>query len=97
MLCIVNSVHPRNHELFALRLLLRQFPSRTSEELRTVNDEICQHFYEAVRQLRLVANQDQEAESCLQDGIDLNRSSSDIRVILAQMACHGASQEVLEV
>jgi hypothetical protein len=83
MLCIINSVYPRNHELFALRLRLRRFPARTWEELRAVNDEICQNLYEAVRQLGSVANQDQEAEICLQDAIDLNGSPRDICFILA--------------
>jgi hypothetical protein len=31
MLCIINSVYPKNHELFALKLLLRRFPARTWE------------------------------------------------------------------
>jgi hypothetical protein len=79
-----------------LRLLLRRFPARTWEEPRAVNDKICQNHYEAVRQLGLVANQDQEAEICLQDAIDLNGPPSDIRFILAQMVCHGASRKVLE-
>jgi hypothetical protein len=73
MLCVINFVHPKNHQLFAMRLLLRRFPARTWGQLRTVDDEICQNVYDAVRQLGLVANQDQEAEICLQDAIDLNR------------------------
>jgi hypothetical protein len=85
-----------NHELFALRLLLRRFPARTSKELRTVQDEICQNFYEVVRRLGLVANQDQEAEFYLQDAIDLNRPPSHIHFIMAQMVRHGASREVFE-
>jgi hypothetical protein len=28
ILCILNSVHPKDQELFALRLLLRRFPAR---------------------------------------------------------------------
>jgi hypothetical protein len=96
MLCIINSVHPRNHELFASRLLVRRFPTRPWEEPLRLNNEICQNLYGAVKQLGLIANQDHEAEICLQDAFDLNRPPSDIRFILAQMVCHGASREVLE-
>jgi hypothetical protein len=51
VLCIANSFHPRNHELFALKLLLRRYPARSWEALRTINDEISQTFYEAVKHL----------------------------------------------
>jgi hypothetical protein len=33
ILCIFNSVHPKNHELFALQFLLRRFPARSWEDL----------------------------------------------------------------
>jgi hypothetical protein len=55
-----------------------------------------QTFYEAVRQLGLVSNRDQDAEICLQDVIDLNRPASDIRFLLAQMVYYGASRESSE-
>jgi hypothetical protein len=44
-----------------------------------------------------VSNQDQEAEICLQEAIDLNRPASDIRFLLAQMVYYGASRESLEI
>jgi hypothetical protein len=81
-ICILCSVHPRMHELFALRLLLRRFPARSWEDLRFHNGEVHPTFHEAACQLGLVPNRDQEAEICLQDGIDLNRPASDIRFLL---------------
>jgi hypothetical protein len=96
VLCIINSVHPRNHELFALRLLLRRFSARNWEQLRICNGEICPTFYEAARQLGLVANQNQEADICLQDAIELRRPPSDLRFLLAQMVNYGADREILE-
>jgi hypothetical protein len=44
----------------------------------------------------LVSNRGQEAESCLQDAIDLNRPGSDIRFPLAQIVYYGVSHESLE-
>jgi hypothetical protein len=32
-ICILRSIRPRMHELFALRLLLRRFPARSCEDL----------------------------------------------------------------
>jgi hypothetical protein len=95
-MCILRSVHPQMHELFALRLLLRRFPARSWENLRFHNGELHHAFHEAARQLGLISNRDQEAEICLQDVIDLNRPTSDIRFLLAQMVYHGTSRESLE-
>jgi Cdc6-like AAA superfamily ATPase len=53
-------------------------------------------FYEAVRQLELISSTEQEAEICLQDAVDLQRPSSDIRFPLAQMVEHNPSREFLE-
>jgi hypothetical protein len=92
MLYIINSIHPRNHELFAFRLLLRRFPARTLDELQAVNDGMSQDFYEVARQVKFGTNQGQQAEMCLQDPIDINKPSSGIRFILAQMICHGVSR-----
>ena len=96
ILCIINSVHPKNHELFALRLLLRRFPARSWEDLRNHNGETCETFHDAARQLGLVMNQDQEAQICLQDAIELGRPPSNIRFRLVQMLHDGASRETLE-
>jgi hypothetical protein len=90
--CILHSVHPRTEKLFALELLLRQFPARRWEDLRYHNGEVHQTFHEAARQLGLVSNRDQEAEICPQDAIGLNRLASDIRFLLAQMVYYGASR-----
>jgi hypothetical protein len=56
VLCIANTVRPRNHELFELRLLLRRFAAGTWEELRTCNGEPCHSFYYAAQQHRLLSN-----------------------------------------
>jgi hypothetical protein len=96
VICILRSVHPRMHELFALRLLLRRFPARSWENLRFHNGEVHQTFHEAARQLGLVSNRDQEAEICLQDAINLNRLASDMCFLLAQMVYYGTSRESLE-
>jgi hypothetical protein len=92
----LNSVHPKNHELFALRLLLRRFPARSWEDLRTHNGIVFQTFHEGARQLGLISNLDQEAQVCLQDAVDLNRPPSDIRFLLALMVQNGANQTSLE-
>jgi hypothetical protein len=55
-ICILRSVHPKMHEPFALRLLLRRFPARSWEDLRFHNGEMHQTFHEAARQLGLVSN-----------------------------------------
>jgi hypothetical protein len=94
-ICIRRSVHPPMREPFAIRLLLRRFPAR-SWDLRFHNGEVHQTFHEAARQLGLASNLDQEAETCLQDAIDLNRLASDIRFLWAQMVYYGASRESLE-
>jgi hypothetical protein len=39
-ICILCSVHPRMHELFTLRLLLRRFRTRSCEDLRIHNGEV---------------------------------------------------------
>jgi hypothetical protein len=87
--CILRSVHPRMHELFALRLLLRRFPARSWEDLRFHNGEMHQTFHEAARQLGLASNRGQEAEMCLQDAIDLKRPASDISFLLTHMVYYG--------
>jgi hypothetical protein len=38
---VLNSVYPRNHELFALRLLLRRFPARNRERLHSHDGQVC--------------------------------------------------------
>jgi hypothetical protein len=85
VLSIVNTIHPRNLELFALRPFLRRFAARTWEELRTHNGEVCQAFYQAARQLGLLSNPDQEAVICLQNAIDLQKHPSDMPFLWAQM------------
>jgi hypothetical protein len=35
--CLMPSVSPQDHELFALRMLLKRFPARSWDELRTYN------------------------------------------------------------
>jgi hypothetical protein len=62
VICILPSVHPRMHERFALRLLLRRFPARGWEDLRFHNGEVHETFHEAARQPGLISNRDQEAE-----------------------------------
>jgi hypothetical protein len=81
--CILRSVHPRMHESFASRLPLRRFPARSWEDLRFHNGEVHQTFHKAARQLGLISNRGQEAETCLQDTIDPNRPASDILFLLA--------------
>jgi hypothetical protein len=49
-ICILCSVHPRIHELFALRPLLRRFPARSWEDLRFHKREMHQIFHEDARQ-----------------------------------------------
>jgi hypothetical protein len=62
-ICILRSVHPRMHGLFALRLFLRGFPARSWDDLRFHNGEVHQTFHEAARQLGLVSNRDKKPKS----------------------------------
>jgi hypothetical protein len=97
VLCILNSVHPSNHKLFALRLLFRQFCDQDWKEVRSVHGNRCHTFSEAARQLGLATNQNNEARVCLQDAIELRRPPSDIRFLLAQIVHYGTSREELEI
>jgi hypothetical protein len=89
VLSIVNTIHPKNLELFALRPFLRRFAARTWEELPTHNGAVCQTFYEAARQRGLLSNPDQEAVICLQNAIDLQKHPSNMPFRLAQMVNYG--------
>jgi hypothetical protein len=97
ILCMLHSVHPRDRERFALRLLLRNFPARSWEELRTRNGRIWDTFDEAAHEAGLVSDRDDEAVICLQDAVDMRRPPSDVRFLLAQMIAFGASRERLLV
>jgi hypothetical protein len=92
----LNSIHPKNHELFALRLLIRRFPARSWEELRNHNGIIFHSSHETARHLGLVANRDHEAEICLQDASEINRPASDIRFLLALMVHYVSSRKPME-
>jgi hypothetical protein len=52
VLCLVNAIQPRNHELSTLPRLLRPLAATTWEQLRTHDGGIAQTFYEAARQHR---------------------------------------------
>jgi hypothetical protein len=84
------------HDIFARRLLLQRFPTRSWEQHRKHNGEVHHTFHEAARQLGLISNRDHEAEICLQEAIDLNGLPTDIRFLLGQIGYYGASREPLE-
>jgi hypothetical protein len=97
ILCMLHSVHPRERERFALRLLLRNFAARSWEELRTRNGRRWDTFYEAAHESGLVSDRDDEAVICMQDAVDMRRPPSDVRFLLVQMIAFGASRERLLV
>jgi len=59
---------PRNKERFYLRILLSQIKGATSyEDVRTIDGNLCDTFEEAVRQLGLLDEEDNEFDKCLKE------------------------------
>jgi hypothetical protein len=85
IICIINSVNIRDSELFALRLLLRLYPARSWEELRTRDGQVFATYDMTVKYLGLVQNTDDEARISMFDAIALKRPPSDLRFLFAQI------------
>jgi hypothetical protein len=96
VICILQSVDRSKHELFALRILLRRFPARCWEDLRTHHGQTWSSFAETTYQLVLVTDPNQGAELYIQDAVELGRPPSEIRFLLATMVFYGASRAFLE-
>jgi hypothetical protein len=96
VLRILDSIHPNNHELFALRLLFPSADAITSKEVSTHNGEVYQTFAETARQLDMVSNCYEEVQICLQVAIELRRPLSNMWLRLAQTSYYGSSREPLE-
>jgi len=59
---------PRNQERFYLRILLSQIKGATSyEDVQTIDGNLCDTFEEAVRQLGLLDEEDNEFDKCLKE------------------------------
>lgn len=84
------------HDLFCRRILLRRFPARSWEELRTHNGVTWRRFIDTGYYLGLVTDPNQEAQIDLHDAVDLGRPLYEIRFLVAQMVSHGARRELLE-
>jgi hypothetical protein len=87
---MLNPVSPSRTEEFALRILLRHFPAREWEDLRTHNGTLFTTFAGAALALGLVGNVNQNARICLDDAIIFNRPPSDIRFLLVLCVRNGA-------
>jgi hypothetical protein len=72
ILCMLISVHLGHLERFALRLLLRDFPARSWDDVRTRHGWSSEIFHEATRAVGLLSDRNHEAAICLQDTIVLN-------------------------
>jgi hypothetical protein len=95
ILCMLNTVSPMNHELFALRLLLRTFAARSWEDLYTQNGQVWASFQEAAREAGLIRDRQDEAVISVRDAIAMNRPPSELRFMVAQMIAYGANRETL--
>lgn len=87
--CSINFVDPSNNEKFALRLLLLNLPARSFDDLKLVDGELCDSFYDAALRRGLVGD-DKEYFHCLKEAIDNNRPPSDLRFMIALFAQQGA-------
>ena len=87
--CSINIVDPSNRQKFALRLLLLNFPARSYDDLKTVDDVLYESFYDAAFHRGLVGNS-AEYYLCIQEAIDTNRPPSDVRFMIALFAQQGA-------
>jgi hypothetical protein len=96
ILCMLGAVHVANTELFAMRLLLRQFPARKWRDLRTHNGTTYETFGQTVRALGIIADRQDEARIALADAAAMNRGPSEMRFLLAEMVRYGANRIPLE-
>jgi hypothetical protein len=96
ILCMLGAVNVKKTELFAMRILLRQFPARGWESLREHAGRVWPTFREAVQALGIISDRQDEARICLTDAAEMNRPPSDMRFLLAQMVRYGADPIPLE-
>jgi hypothetical protein len=90
VICMLRTVTPENTEEFALRLLLRHFPGRTFEELRTRNGTVFGTFAEAALEVGLLGDVDENARICRWDAVTLNRSPAELRFLFVLLVRQGA-------
>ena len=83
--CAIKTVSLKNHELFALRLLLQEIPARSYADLRGEFDT----FWEAAAQKGMVENE-QEFLTIINEAIAINRPPSDLRSLVLILYEQGA-------
>jgi hypothetical protein len=96
ILCMLGAVHVSNTELFTMRILLRQFPARNWQELRTHNGTTYETFSLTVRALGIISDRQDKARMALTDAAEMNRGPSEMRFLLAEMVRYGANRRLLE-
>jgi hypothetical protein len=79
VICMLRSLMPDKREEFVLRLLLRYFPARGFEDLRTRNGTVFPTFSEAALEVGLLddVNENARIHVCLWDAVILNRSPAE--------------------
>ena len=88
--CAIKLIKPDKQELFALRLLLQEFPARSFDELRRGFSS----FYEAAVDVGLIGN-DAEYEQCMNEAIQMHRPPSDLRFLMMMFYEAGADLQRL--
>jgi hypothetical protein len=92
---MLHEVRACDQQKFALRMLLRHFPARSWDDLRTRNGQLFSDFYQAARAVGLVHDSNYEGRTAMQDAVDMNRPSSDLRFLFVQLVRYGADSHRL--
>ena len=80
--CAIKTVDPKNRELFALRLLLNEIPTRSFDDLLRFNNNFYESFYD-VATARGFFDDGDEFIKCIDECILLKRPPSEIRFMMA--------------
>jgi hypothetical protein len=92
---MLHSVLPHRTEEFALRLLLRHFPGRSWEDLRTRNGHVFDSPSEAARAVGLVGSINEDAQRCVFEAARLGRAPSELRFLFVLLVRNGADYDSL--
>lgn len=84
----IQSVMPRQGELFYLRLLLIHKPARSFEELRTVANFQHETFQSAAQHYGLLEASD-EGHLTMREAVEMHRAPSHLRFLFVILACDG--------
>ncbi|XP_055350894.1 uncharacterized protein LOC129597400 [Paramacrobiotus metropolitanus] len=82
-------IRPQAGDVWYLRLLLKHVPSRSYEQLRTVNGEVCESFADAATKLGLF-NDSTESKLCMEEAIAQFCSPAQLRTLFFLLVTEGA-------